>query len=332
MRRYELVITGTTSATYTSQINGQNDPGALNIEFDITEYNAASPVDYAHIRVWGVSLKTIGQGFDFNGAQVTLSAGMAEGLPLATAQAKYYGPILKGQVFQAFGNWIRTDQYLDLIVTTDGGSTVSNPVNLVVNWPQGQKMGDVVKQALQTAYPNYKITVAVRDSLVMPEDQASQHHTIQSLGDYLNKTSKSIITDPDYPGVNLVPGLKDNTFILYDDTYKPTSKTILKQDIEGQPTWIGVDSVQVTLVMRSDIGVGDILMFPQTQTTSTQDEFGQQQQDQLSFSSGKFSVTSVRCVGNFRQPDGLSWATVINATTTPITSTVDSADLPDNTG
>ena len=329
MRRYELKIAGTTSATYASQVNGQNDPGALNIEFDVPQYNFAAPIGYAHIKVWGVSLATIGQGSDFNAATVDLSAGMASGFPLATLQAPLYGPILHGTVFQAYGNWVGLEQCLILVVTTDGGASISNPANIVVNWPKGTKMADAVQQTLQTAYPGYTVNINISDLLVLGEDEVSQHWTLLQLGQYLYDTSKSINTDPTYAGVNI--SLSGTTITVQDGTTLPTAIAIRFEDMIGQPTWIGPGQVQVSLVMRSDITVGATLTFPQTQQTLSEAQMGTQPQDKSAFSTGTFSVTAVRSVGNFRHPDGLNWITVVNAISAPLPATTqDTQALPDN--
>ena len=59
------------------------------------------------------------------GRQINVSAGMAQGLPLATVQAPHYGLLCAGEITQAYSNWIGTDQNLTLLF-------VPSPTNLPV--------------------------------------------------------------------------------------------------------------------------------------------------------------------------------------------------------
>src|ERR1039457_22037 len=82
--------------TFSSRIRQQggvpiNNPGALNIEFDIPVVGYALPQGNSWIRISGVGLRTIGQASNLNAdyasgqlpANFVLSAGMIKGLPLA---------------------------------------------------------------------------------------------------------------------------------------------------------------------------------------------------------------------------------------------------------
>jgi hypothetical protein len=80
-------------------------------------------------------------------------------LPLANpAQA---GLLVQGYIWQAFGNWIGTDQSIDLIIAPGPPppdiNNLSVPPNLTLNWQQGQSMSDAIKNALTTAYPGFTV-------------------------------------------------------------------------------------------------------------------------------------------------------------------------------
>ena len=101
----------TSGSTFTSQIpnpNGGggtiNNPGALNVEFDVVGSPFSAPQGNSHIKIWGVGLHMIGQARQLAGASFALSAGMKPGLPLATAQAPQAGLIAQGCLtrFRAF--------------------------------------------------------------------------------------------------------------------------------------------------------------------------------------------------------------------------------------
>lgn len=309
MRFYRIEISGGTEATYTSLVNGQVDPGALNIELDVPGVFFADPMGAALVRVWGISLQTVSQASDFNGADIKVYAGMSKGLPLATPSQQ--GLILKGVVQQAFGNWVGVDMTLDLIVVTGAAATQTAPANITFTWAKGTKLADMIAQVLTQAYSDYKQDIKIDDTLVLTEDETGVYTTIEQFSLYLQTVSKSINTDPNYLGVQVT--VVDQTFVVTDGTVAAdVVKQIAFNDLVGQPTWIGPNQVQFNCVMRADINVANTIQFPQTQVTSTQAELGQQPQDKSSFS-GKFGVSLVRHVGNFRQPDAQSWISTFNA-------------------
>src|ERR1700752_2385438 len=125
MRFYDIKITDPKSGKLIQQFTslntlGQTIPGALNVELDIPVFRMAEPAGAAYVRVWGISIKDIGQAFDLNGKNIEVSAGMAKGLPLANP--KQSGLILQGTIQQAFGNWQGFDQTLDFVVNVTSGS------------------------------------------------------------------------------------------------------------------------------------------------------------------------------------------------------------------
>lgn len=334
MRYYSLKLTGASgsgsqvNATYTSETqDGKIDPGALNVEFDVTAFSFAAPVGAANVRLWGISLKTISQASDFNGATLELAAGMSKGLPLAKPDQR--GTILKGTVFQAYGNWIETDMTLDLVVYTDGGATQDNPANIVVNWKKGDKLADALTQTLQTAYPGYQVNMNISDKLVLTQDETAHYQTIEQLGPYVSEVSQSIMNDPNYNGVDISLDTSKQTFNVFDFTADPsTIKQLAFEDMIGQPTWMGPSQIQVSCVLRADINVGDTIKFPPALATRTAAEQAQQPADQSAFT-GNFNVNQVRHLGNFRAPDAASWITTINASAQQIAN---AATQPQNLG
>ena len=137
-------------ATWTNQINGKFDRGALKVEFDIPVAPLATPAGGASVTIWGIPLSQIipgspgalQQAAQFNGAPISVYGGMQAGLPLATAVAQKSGLLVKGKVLQAFGNWMGVNQTLKLIITTDGGATQSNPANISFIWKKDTPLSD----------------------------------------------------------------------------------------------------------------------------------------------------------------------------------------------
>jgi hypothetical protein len=100
--------------------NGQPNPGALNIELDISESPRHIPVGESYLRIWGLGLQDIGATLDLNGVNISMFAGMSKGLPLANPAQS--GLIVKGSVFNSWGNWIGTDQTIDLVLGPPTGN------------------------------------------------------------------------------------------------------------------------------------------------------------------------------------------------------------------
>lgn len=326
MRFYKIEIgqspSGTSPITYTSQANGVTDAGALDVEFDIPVYDYASPITFPLVRVWGVSLQTISQATDLNGATIKVSGGMAKGLPLANPSQQ--GVLFEGIVWQAFGNWLGDKMSLDLILTGAGtpppdGINDAPQQNITLNWQQGQPLGDAIKQALQVAYPSYTINVQTSPNLVSNLGGPSAAGVYGSLAQFaamLLPLSKSIITDKTYQGVWIT--VYGSTISVFDGTAGQAAVTqIAFNDLIGQPTWIGPGTVQATLVMRADLHVGALLKWPQTPTVQTAAQLTSQAKDKSSFAGNNFTVKSVRSVGRYRQPDAESWVTVVEAVAPP---------------
>ncbi|EBJ4819518.1 replication protein [Salmonella enterica] len=72
------------------------------------------------------------------------------------------------------------------------------------------------------------------------------------------------------------------------------------------------DPLSIPCVMRSDIQVGDYIRMPKKLRPMIQASSYSQFRDDSAFT-GDFLVSSVRLVGNSRQPDANSWVTVIEA-------------------
>jgi len=302
-------------ATWTNLVNGKADLGAQMVEFDIPVVAFDAPSGQAFVRIWGPAKAQIGQASDFNGAPISVYGGMQAGLPLATAAASQSGLLLKGQIYQAFGNWQGVNQTLDFVVITDGGATQSQPANLAFTWKQGQKLGDVVTQVLQTAYQDkkYKVSVNISPNLVLTQDEHGVYQTIEQFSAYVKGVSQDILGG-DYSGVSIT--LANDTLKVFDSTAASTAPgiTIAEQDLVGQVTWLDAFTISFSTVMRSDLQVGSIITLPQL--AGLQAVTGQQSQSNARAKNtfaGNWTVRYMRHVGNSRAPDAQSWISTFQA-------------------
>lgn len=313
------------AGTITSQVNGQFDPGALDVEFDLPVAAFAEPMGEsgAHVRIWGVPLAWIGQANNLNGKSIDIYGGMQKGLPLANPQQS--GLLLSGTILQAFGNWIGTDQTLELVIFTETGTAP----NLPVVWKKGTSMSDMINTTLTTGFPGYTADIQISDSLVFFQDVVGHYSSLTTFAQFVKATSASIFnptgsTGPARAGVDIT--IKNQKFIVRDDTTAKQPKRIAFTDLIGQPTWIGPGQIQITVVMRADISGLDYIALPQTliSQTSTGSPPGSKNS---SIFQGTFRVNLMRHVGRFRSPLAQDWVTVLDCTqvNTP-TATTDATE------
>ena len=299
--------TGKPTLHYTSYpggLNGQYDPGALNIMLDLYIYPQATPMGNSTIVVEGVDPVVLSNAQSFANQTIELRAGMGPGLPLANpAQA---GLILQGEVFQVFGNWEGAEQNIAFVVIPSP-YTLSNPGNIVLNWTAGTPLATALTNTLQTAYPNATLRVNVSNT-VLSHTEVHACATLTQLAQFL-----SGITTTD-----LTITANGSVITVADNIYKPAPKTLVFTDFIGQPMWLKPNQIQIRTVLRSDVQVNDIIQMPQG--FSNMPGFVQTTQQSLpslnnykSAIQGQFTVTDIRHVGNLRQPNGNAWCTIINA-------------------
>ncbi len=300
-----------TVSLYDSYPNGVNDPGALNVEFDFMTAPYAVPTGNAFARVWGISIQDIAQARNLNGKLVAIYGGMQKGLPLANpAQA---GLLISGQILQAYGNWIGTDMTLDMQVVAAaspdvGGPTTPPPQNIVINWKAGTPLAQAIATALTTAFPTYKQTINISKNLVLATDEKGFYGNLTQFAQYLKQISQDVVGGT-YQGVDIVVG--DSSFNVYDGTTVTTPKQIQFTDLIGQPVAFGPLQISMNCVMRADLSVGDYIKMPPALVETTQNSLSQYKQS--SIYQGSFQIDTLRHVGNFRQPSGMSWITTIQA-------------------
>ena len=294
--------------------NGQTNPAALQIELDIPMANETNPAGNAYMRIWGLGLQDIGNAADLNGFTVAIYAGMAKGLPLANpAQAKL---IMQGTIFQAFGNWVNTDQTVDLIFQAGGAAsgTMDAPGNFPFVWQPAQSMTSAIGNTLSTALPTLKQDIRISPNLVTNHTVTTHHQTLAAFASSCNDLSIGLLGIDNYDGVQITTD--GVTVTVFDGLgAKPTPKPISFQDMIGQPTWIGPQTISLKTVMRGDIRLGDIITLPPSLATQSQQAL-LSLQDKSTFS-GNYLVQLVHHFGNYRQPDAESWNTTFEIVPVP---------------
>jgi len=306
-------------ASFTSYANGQTNPAALNIEFDIPVYPYATPQGKSIIRIWGVGLQMLGQASQLAGQNFVLAAGMKAGLPLANpAQA---GIIAQGNVYQAFGNWQGVNQTLDLICNP---GELSPAGGISFNWSPGQSLQTALSTALSVfkGYtPKFYISANLQpqNSTAQPANYPSLETFAGYLAGYTQPIGAQATGNASYLGVQM--SVVGNTINVWDGT-APLSATVQLafQDLIGQPTWIDAATVNFKTVLRYDIAVGAQIKFPAGivapyALTSANAAAPNAPSRSKSVFQGTFTVIEAHHFANFRQPDADSWNTTFSAVT-----------------
>lgn len=316
MRYYDIQITnadGSKYRQYTSLLpTGWTDPGALNVEMDISQVSQHEPAGNALVRIWGLSLQDFSNATNFNKKNIKVFGGMEKGLPLANPAQK--GLLVQGEIQQGFGNWIETEMVVTFVIVPGSNP---GPLNIVLNWKAGTTLASALKNTFNVAYPGIPQNIALSANLVLNYDQAHVVSALDELAMWLNPISKSIVKTPGYPGVVLA--FDGNTVLALDQANpKKTVKAISLSDLMGQPIWIAPNTIQSRVVMRGDLNIQDLVTLPKTPITTTAAAFTNFQ-DATNFS-GNFIISYLRHVGNYRQPDGASWNTTMNMYPEPTVS------------
>lgn len=317
MRYYDVALFSSSGATssaaapfrrWSSHPNGQYDPAAPQVEFDMPVTAYGAPTGAQAITIHGVPLQDLSQAYKLAGMEVVVTGGMKQGLPLANPSQA--GLLLKGQVFQSYGNWQGTDMRLDLVVYPSQ-YTSDLPGNFVVNWLPGQSLASALKATLSTVYPNIPVSINIGQNLVFDTTEVHFCATLEDLAQYVSNLTASVFKQ------EVTITLQAGKFVIFDKTYQPSPIQIAFTDLIGQPTWIQPDVMQMKTVMRADLQIGSAITMPQgfQNAPGLITTLGSSLPSSIKYQStfqNNFTVTDLRHLGNYRSPAGEDWATVFN--------------------
>lgn len=320
MRYYDIILTkpGTTGPIrrWTSHPNGQFNPAALNVEFDMPIAPYATPTGAMTITIHGVPKDDLSQAYRLEGMEIAVYGGMQKGLPLANPLQS--GLLLRGQVFQAFGTWEGTEMRLDLVVYPST-FTIDNPGNFVLSWRAGTPLADALKTTLSIVYPGMPIIMNIGSNLVFNNDEYHFCATLEEFATYIGNLTESEFKQR----VDIT--IQSGAIVIRDKTYQPPVISLVFTDLIGQPTWIKALTMQVMTVMRADLQIGSIITMPtelrnapgfvktnlSIATSSDGGALSSTGKDGVIFQ-GRFMIGLVRHLGNFRSPDSNDWASIFD--------------------
>jgi hypothetical protein len=340
---------GPQGAQFISVVNGQNDPGALDIEFDINlPVGDSGAPNSAWIKIRGIPFSMVTQSSKFNNCRLQMWAGYTNGLPLANLQVPHQGLILDGNIWPALGNWIYNDLSLEFFVTPGSPGGVGGPTspkNIVHNVPANQPFSTAIKNALQTAFPQSTVNVNISQNIKLAYNDYGFYQSIEQYSTYLKSLSHDLLGTPQttgYQGIRIHS--QGNTITVKDDSTQGGGPIALQYtDFVGQPTWIGANKISIKCLLRGDISptagntVQVTLPANTLATVSSPDQAKIGQNNNVLAFQGSWTVTGVRHIGKFRSPGMDSWVTIIEAVTGGSSgggsnTTTDAPTGPDNTG
>ena len=288
--------------------NGQFNPAALDIEFDLPVVNFATPDSNCWLKIKGIGLAQIGSASNLNGMNISVYGGMSKGLPLAKPAQQ--GLLVKGQIFQGFGNWVGIEQSIQMNIIA-GGTTGSpdHPGNFPWVWKANTPMSVAIAQALTTGLPGVTQQISISPKLVQNSDDVGWYPSLQTLAQHVIERAEAITGEAS----TITISTKGGTVIVGDGTVTaPAAISIAFEDLIGQPTWIGPNQIECKFVLRGDLDLQTLIKLPQTLQTTTQASLLQFQQ-KTTFT-GNYYIQQMHHYGSFRQSDAAAWNTTVYAT------------------
>jgi hypothetical protein len=325
MRFYDITITPpieSPEAFSAFSFSSQTTPGidnysALRVDLDFFQQPYHQPSSNGHVKIWGVDLNKLNNTADFNPIlvnkklqykQIYIQIGMSKGLPFANP--KQAGFAVQGSIIQAFATWQGTEVGLDLVFVPSNVNPNAQ-ANIPAIWQKDTELTDIVTTALKTAYPNTPVTGSFSAGLKWTEPTQSQNFNLINFAQTINSMSRKMLNKTGYLGASIISNTQG--FLLTDNGITATeAKQITFTDIIGSVTWIDAAMIQVKVVMRADINVGDYILFQTNTPVLNVVNNNSQARNNISFK-GTFWVTRIHHMGSSRQTDGNAWVTVIDA-------------------
>jgi hypothetical protein len=330
---------------FTSHNAGIFNPGALEVEFDITNAFGHFLAAPTHLRIHNPMIEWVTNARLYNGTYCTIEAGFKHGLPLANPNQS--GVIGWGIVQNSFANWIGTDLVLDFLIypATDFGSPDTNysfstgpgtPSVYDFTWGNASYSPSAVNgavpflEALKATFNKLNITLngILDEKLNAPPKNTTYGFfgtNFREFANYINDISLQVVSPPTltgsgagsfqkYNGVWL-GYMPDGTVLAWDGTTPTKTIQLDYAEFVGQPTWLTEGGiVQSVHPMRNDISIGSKIKYPQNLPSVLNPFYAAAgRYNVLSASAQELYVQQVRHVGRFRDTSSTGWVTYINA-------------------
>ncbi len=333
MRKYQIIIDNPDNGKVLFNFGSFNvndptklNPEAPNIQFNIQQFQAKLTTNNS-ITLFNIHPYYFSMNQFLYGMRVRLYAGM-EITPM-TAKLKYggtYGMITDGYITAAIPEWNGKDTQLTIIIQPYNPSKKKPYVFDV-------KIGDAMVPKIIEAYSAIAGTIINFDTGNESFVSTTEYDAIvRSMSDI----DKLITEQHEYNLMQTQSGYKlSPAASLTNITISSTSQIIALQegDFIFQPSLVNLAEVAITLMMRSDIRIGDVVTIPQDiwvglsalDVVRNADSLIEMFKGKTLFSmfSGSFKINKVWQIGDARNIDPQAWVTIVNGikdvdSTTPI--------------
>lgn len=106
-------------AQWCSVVDGMNDPGAQQVEFDLNEYKPSEGTSNCTVTIQNPTVAQVSEMANLVDRPVAVYGGMYQGLPLASShmQRGLTGFLMSGKIIQCWGSWVGTEMSLSFAFT-----------------------------------------------------------------------------------------------------------------------------------------------------------------------------------------------------------------------
>jgi hypothetical protein len=192
---------------------------------------------------------------------------------------------------------------------TSGLSLIS-PLNLIHNLMPKMPLSSAIQQTLSKAFKGAGVNVKILDALRLGYQDAGMYQSLEQYAQYVHKLSNSIAGTNRYMGVHM--SSYSNNIDVWDGTKSILQGTVSYVDLIGQPTWVDYMKVSVKCMIRGDLHIASEFTLPDGIVALTSEAIlpgvSSQQRTNLSLP-GKYWITKVLHIGDYRNPDGNAWST-----------------------
>ena len=198
---------------------------------------------------------------------------------------------------------------------------LSKPLNIIHNLLPKMPLSQAIRQTLSTVFPAAKLNINISDVLKLGYQDAGMYQSVSQYADQMYKLSRSIMGNQAF-GIHMAA--HNGTIHVFDDSATDGSVTLEAIDMIGQPTWVDANKLEVKCVMRGDLRPNMLATIPANTLINLSQQAGiplaaaSMQRTHLTKEDISGRIIELRHIGDFRNPDGNYWCTMIYMLVPPL--------------